>query len=578
MSADLPVRINFQPAASAVPDFCLVDSGAPYGVRENGFTYGWSASNTANTRQRNSNLAPDQRYATFDHMQKNGSYQWEMALPNGTYTVRVAAGDADYFDSTFKINVEGVRVVDGTPTSTKRFVEGTGTIEVSDGRLTVSNAAGAVNNKIAFIEIAAGNDPIPVLSSEAFDASASESGDKGQFRIRRTGDLSQSLWVSYQITGTATNREDYQLQVGVGITIPAGKWFADVYIKPIDDALAEATETVTLRVTPQQEYSLGAAQSSTVKITDNDSTGTLVWSAKAATPVARVEGMRIVVNNKLYVFGGYLDSTWAPTARVDRYDPATNTWMRMNDMPERISHCGTTTDGRYVYMAGGYPGTTKAQAFATTRTRRYDPVNDAWTDLKPLPKARGGGDMIYLNGTLYYIAGSDEKRIDHNDVWALTLNDPNANWVAKAPLPQVRNHFGAAAINGQVYVIGGQTGQEDWVEFKNDVWSYDPAADKWITRASVPGVLHSHSTAGTFIHNGRIICIGGETNGKIPGKPYSLRNVDAYDPRLNTWTSLTPLPAPRSTGFGGSIGGEIIYAGGYNGAEFSTMTWVGKFN
>ena len=41
----------------------------------------------------------------------------------------------------------------GAQTATTRWVEGFGTVTVNDGRLTVGNAAGAVNNKIAFIEI-----------------------------------------------------------------------------------------------------------------------------------------------------------------------------------------------------------------------------------------------------------------------------------------------------------------------------------------------------------------------------------------------------------------------------------------
>src|SRR5690606_14602083 len=116
--------------------------------------------------------------------------------------------------------------------------------------------------------------------------------------------------------------------------------------------------------------------------------GTLKWAAKASASVPRVEGMSTVIGGKLYAFGGYLDSTWAPAARVDRYDPVTDRWERMADMPERISHCGTTNDGRYVYMAGGYVGLDgNRQSFATTTTRRYDPVTDTWTSMKSLPVA-----------------------------------------------------------------------------------------------------------------------------------------------------------------------------------------------
>ncbi|HTG45868.1 MAG TPA: hypothetical protein VK633_15215, partial [Verrucomicrobiae bacterium] len=43
--------------------------------------------------------------------------------------------------------------VAGTPTSSSRWLSGTKTVTVSDGRLTVNNGSGANNNKLCFIEI-----------------------------------------------------------------------------------------------------------------------------------------------------------------------------------------------------------------------------------------------------------------------------------------------------------------------------------------------------------------------------------------------------------------------------------------
>jgi hypothetical protein len=145
-------RVNFQPANAPVPDGYLMDSGAVFGERGNGFSYGWNATNN-NTRRRNSSSSPDPRYDTLNHMQKGGTYTWEIAVPNGDYHVFVVAGDANFTDSVYRINVEGVLAVDGTPTSSQRWLEGSVTVTVTDGRLTVSNASGAKNNKICFIDI-----------------------------------------------------------------------------------------------------------------------------------------------------------------------------------------------------------------------------------------------------------------------------------------------------------------------------------------------------------------------------------------------------------------------------------------
>jgi glucose/arabinose dehydrogenase len=155
VSGPTTIRVNFQPAGSPVAAGYLVDGGLVYGARGNGQTYGWNADNGAQTRDRNSALSPDQAYDTLTHMQKsqNPNAFWQIAVPNGSYDVRIVSGDASNFDSVFRVAAEGILVVSGTPTSGSRWVEGTATVNVTDGRLTLTNAAGASNNKVCFVEV-----------------------------------------------------------------------------------------------------------------------------------------------------------------------------------------------------------------------------------------------------------------------------------------------------------------------------------------------------------------------------------------------------------------------------------------
>jgi glucose/arabinose dehydrogenase len=149
------IRINFQPASAPVPAGYLADGGAVFGNRGNGQSYGWNVDNSAQTRDRNASNSPDQRYDTLTHLQKpaNPDGVWEIVVPNGTYSVRIVSGDAAHFDSVFRMNAESVLVVSGTPTTSTRWIEGTATVTVTDGRLTLRSAAGASNNKVCFVEI-----------------------------------------------------------------------------------------------------------------------------------------------------------------------------------------------------------------------------------------------------------------------------------------------------------------------------------------------------------------------------------------------------------------------------------------
>jgi probable HAF family extracellular repeat protein len=157
MTPVFAVGVNFQPAGAAVPPGYVADTGPAFGPRGNGRSYGWNSDNSANARDRNAAGSPDQRYDTLNHMQKpGGATRWEIAVPNGTYTVHVVAGDPVNADSTYRITVENVPAVSGTPTATTRWFEGTVRVSVNDGRLTITNGTGAVNNKLDVVDIIAG--------------------------------------------------------------------------------------------------------------------------------------------------------------------------------------------------------------------------------------------------------------------------------------------------------------------------------------------------------------------------------------------------------------------------------------
>ncbi len=158
-------KVNFQDSTSQGYPGYVPDTGAVFGNRGNGLSYGWNLNNASTGRNRNAANSPDERYDTFQHMQKpeNPNASWELAVPNGTYSVRVVSGDSGYTDSVFRINVEGVLSVNGTPTTANRWLEATVTVTVADSRLTVTNASGASNNKINFVEVAAASTSPPAF-------------------------------------------------------------------------------------------------------------------------------------------------------------------------------------------------------------------------------------------------------------------------------------------------------------------------------------------------------------------------------------------------------------------------------
>jgi uncharacterized delta-60 repeat protein len=201
---DDQVHINFQTSNRFPPPGYAADLGSVYGDRGAGLTFGWDADNTANARSRRNNGSPDPRYDTFNHMQLNGANRkWEIAVPNGTYQVRIVAGDPTDTTAVYKMNLEGTLALfagmAGTPAGTRWF-RSTSNVLVTDGRLTLSNAAGAVNNKIAFIDIKSApmyatpglvGSPAPVTLYSAATASNWTKKPNGLFSDKQ---IDETLW------------------------------------------------------------------------------------------------------------------------------------------------------------------------------------------------------------------------------------------------------------------------------------------------------------------------------------------------------------------------------------------------
>jgi hypothetical protein len=163
-------HINFTNSTTDTDNYAgyTDDIGLAYGPRGGGLSFGWNQNNTANARDRNNPAAPDERYDTLSIMQEksNPNASWKIAVPNGTYTVHLVAGDPSFVNGVFAMNVNGVLTVSGTPTSSNRWISGTVSITVSNGFITVTNASGSRNNKVDFIDITQTSAPAPLLSSK----------------------------------------------------------------------------------------------------------------------------------------------------------------------------------------------------------------------------------------------------------------------------------------------------------------------------------------------------------------------------------------------------------------------------
>ena len=76
------------------------------------------------------------------------------------------------------------------------------------------------------------------------------------------------------------------------------------------------------------------------------------------------------VDGRIYVLGGVLHNWVGPSAHVEVYDPATDTWEQRADMPPRTFLSGVAVVDGVIYLVGG--------TWTMNVMVKYAPETDTW--------------------------------------------------------------------------------------------------------------------------------------------------------------------------------------------------------
>ena len=186
---------------------------------------------------------------------------------------------------------------------------------------------------------------------------------------------------------------------------------------------------------------------------------------------------------------------------------------------------------------------------------RYDPASDSWQPLANIPVGRSAASAFAINGKVYVVGGKASGGANLKDLWEY---DPaNNTWAQKADFPGGLRYDGIAlALNGKGYY---GTGWKDngvgalQSQFK-DWWAYDPASNQWQRRADFPGGPASLLSAVTLSDKGYVGISG---PGPSPGQHWW-----QYDPLTDKWAQRHNFPGTARYGCGVFALADKIYVGG----------------
>jgi N-acetylneuraminic acid mutarotase len=112
---------------------------------------------------------------------------------------------------------------------------------------------------------------------------------------------------------------------------------------------------------------------------------------------------------------------------TERYNTCSRQWETRAPLPEPRGYVmAVEIDSKY-YVVGGVDQMVSGTFGVRNTTYVYDPATDAWTRLADLPQALGGVTVATANGKLYAFGGFDQRGYNLGNVAATYEYNPATN-------------------------------------------------------------------------------------------------------------------------------------------------------
>lgn len=234
----------------------------------------------------------------------------------------------------------------------------------------------------------------------------------------------------------------------------------------------------------------------------------------------------------------------------------------------RAGHASGNVDGSVIVIGGSNWSDDKQIKYFLKDSEIYH--HGKWSSGPSLPVPLAIMAYAADDGRLYIAGGLSEVDQPSKEAFCLNWRDGVEGVIRLTDLPEAVSGAAGAIINGQFLVIGGRRRGQ----CSNEVWSLtlrDPDA-KWIKCADFPGKARELATA--VVVNGNVYLIGGLAN--EPGSVHerTLGNVERYDLDTNEWASLGQLANPGYCWSASAVDEKHVLLAGRADGEIHDEIWT----
>ncbi len=180
------------------------------------------------------------------------------------------------------------------------------------------------------------------------------------------------------------------------------------------------------------------------------------WREGIPLPRKRASGAAVYLDGKVHYYGGLAEDRQSDRGNhyvLDLERPGLG-WVEYAPLPfPRNHHSGVVIDGK-IYAIGGQYGH-GAQARDTKLLHVYNPATDTWKRLPDLPRTRSHfepGTMVDEDGTIIIVGGRDKNFFFNN---VTRYNPATGCWTELCPLPSDLLAPVAKVFDGELIVTNG---------------------------------------------------------------------------------------------------------------------------